>query len=147
MTTSRCDGEPETVIRIVAGLVLHSGRTLLVRKRGTQAFMQPGGKVHDAEAPLQTLERELQEELGCGIVAGSERLLGHFQAPAANEPNAKLQAELYSIELSGEAAPLAEIEDLIWLEVHRPPAVALAPFTEHCVLPLARALSGHGSVQ
>ncbi|EPM86442.1 NUDIX hydrolase, partial [Pseudomonas syringae pv. actinidiae ICMP 18804] len=34
------------VINIAAALLIGAdGRTLLVRKRGTQAFMQPGGKI------------------------------------------------------------------------------------------------------
>lgn len=34
------------IIRIAAALLIGTdGRTLLVRKRGTQAFMQPGGKI------------------------------------------------------------------------------------------------------
>ena len=39
-------------IRIVAAVIVdEAGRLLLVRKRGTQAFMQPGGKI----APGETL--------------------------------------------------------------------------------------------
>lgn len=145
MTTSRSEGQ-ERVIRIVAALVLDAGKTLLVRKRGTQAFMQPGGKIVEPEDPLETLDRELHEELGCRIVPGSERLLGDFEAPAANEPNAWVHAELYSVKLAGEAAPRAEIQDIIWIDVHSRAAVALAPFTEHHVLPLARALAGRGNI-
>ena len=131
--------EQET-IKIVAALVLQSGKTLLVRKHGTRAFMQPGGKVQADETPSQTLDRELREELGSGIVAGSDRLLGHDEGPAANEPDAILHADLYAVELAGEAVPLAEIEDILWLEVDEFADVELAPFTEKFVLPWARRL-------
>jgi hypothetical protein len=49
-------------IRIVAALVQdEAGHVLLVRKRGTRAFMQPGGKLQDSESHLDALERELRE--------------------------------------------------------------------------------------
>ena len=135
---------PEEIITIVAALVIDSGRALLVRKRATRAFMQPGGKAHGGETPSQTLDRELREELGCGIVTGSERLLGRYEGPAANEPQALLRADLYAVELAGEAAPLAEIEEMLWLDLAASAEVELAAFTEHFVLPHARVLAGGG---
>ena len=57
-----------TVIRIVAAVVADErGRLLLVRKRGTTAFMQPGGKLEPGESPVDALAREIREELGVGI--------------------------------------------------------------------------------
>ena len=45
-----------TVIRIVAAVVADErGRLLLVRKRGTTAFMQPGGKPEAGETPAETV--------------------------------------------------------------------------------------------
>src|SRR5580700_3230569 len=50
--------------RIVAALVQDDARrVLLVRKKGTRAFMQPGGKLRESESHLAALERELSEEL------------------------------------------------------------------------------------
>ena len=51
------------IIRIAAALLIDpQGRTLLVRKRGTEAFMQPGGKIEAHEQPVQALVRELQKQ-------------------------------------------------------------------------------------
>lgn len=61
-----------TVIRIVAALVQDESRcVLLVRKKGTRAFMQPGGKLRHSESDLAALERELGEELKCSVRPGS----------------------------------------------------------------------------
>ena len=51
-------------IRIAAALIDDGeGRVFLVRKRGTAAFMQPGGKIDPGETAFQALARELTEEL------------------------------------------------------------------------------------
>jgi 8-oxo-dGTP diphosphatase len=43
----------ENVISVVAALIRdEAGRVLLVRKRGTKAFMQPGGKRDSGESDL-----------------------------------------------------------------------------------------------
>ena len=50
---------PDRVIRVAAAVVTDdAGRFLLVRKRGTTAFMQPGGKIEPGEDPRAALVRE-----------------------------------------------------------------------------------------
>jgi 8-oxo-dGTP pyrophosphatase MutT (NUDIX family) len=110
---------------------------LLVRKRGTRAFMQPGGKLQDAESHLAALERELREELTCSIDPASPVFLGTFTAPAANENGWLVEAALYRVELSGPVRRAAEIEEILWLHPSPPYTVELAPLTREKVLPLA----------
>ena len=131
-------GGPAPVIRIAAAVVVDGGgRTLLVRKRGTLAFMQAGGKVADGETAIQALDRELGEELGCRI--GEEhRLLGRFRAPAANEAGHLVEAELFAVELVGEVEPAAEIEEMVWHDPADLTSRVLAPLTRDHVLPLLR---------
>jgi 8-oxo-dGTP diphosphatase len=127
-------------IRIAAAVIVDErGRTLLVRKRGTQAFMQAGGKLAPDETPEAALRRELREELDCGLV-GAPRPLGCFQAPAANEPGRMVEAELFEVTLNGEIRPAAEIEDAIWHDPDDLASVTLAPLTRDHVLPLVAGL-------
>ncbi|HVQ09898.1 MAG TPA: NUDIX domain-containing protein [Allosphingosinicella sp.] len=141
MTISRSDPDAANVIRIVAALAMdEEGRTLLVRKRGTAAFMQPGGKLIDGESPLVALAREIREELGCGVEAGSGRMLGTFSAPAVNEPGSTVQAQLFAVTLAGKARAQAEIEEAIWVDPVALDGLTLAPLTQTHVMPLARAL-------
>jgi 8-oxo-dGTP pyrophosphatase MutT (NUDIX family) len=62
-------------------LVGEDDRVLLVRKRATKAFMQPGGKIEPCEAPIAALLRELREELGLVIPSHAAIHLGRFTAP------------------------------------------------------------------
>ena len=125
-------------IKIVAALICDdAGRVLLVRKRGTTAFMQPGGKRDPGEDDTAALSREIAEELGCGVIRASIRPLGEFDAIAANEPGWRVQASLYGIDVIGEIAPSREIDETIWSDPAAPPDIPLAPLTREHVLPLA----------
>ncbi|WP_409264213.1 NUDIX hydrolase [Pseudomonas sp. KCJK9000] len=127
------------IIRIAAALLIDpQGRTLLVRKRGTQAFMQPGGKIDAGESAVQALVRELHEELGLLIEPEQAVHLGQFSAPAANEPGYQVQAELFRVDSAEAVAPAAEIEEVLWLAADQAANLTLAPLTRDLILPLYR---------
>ena len=125
-------------IRIVAALIRdRSGRVLLVRKRGTKAFMQLGGKLDAGEDDITALSREISEELGCILDPESVLPLGAFDAAAANEPGFRVEANLYRVDVTGEISPSREIDEAIWVDPASPPDIHLAPLTRDHVLPLA----------
>ena len=127
----------EQVISIVAALIRdEAGRVLLVRKRGTVAFMQPGGKRDRGEDDATALARELDEELGCEVVPGSLRPLGQFVAPSANEPGFQVRASVYAVNVQGIVAARAEIEEIAWIDPMQTEGLTLAPLTRDHVLPL-----------
>jgi 8-oxo-dGTP diphosphatase len=129
--------DPST-IKVVAALISDdAGRVLLVRKRGTMAFMQPGGKRDPGEDDIAALSREIAEELGCSLVPGSIRPLGEFEAVAANEPGRRVHACLDGIDVAGDITPSQEIDETIWIDAAAPPDILLAPLTREHVLPLA----------
>ncbi|MCS4310171.1 8-oxo-dGTP pyrophosphatase MutT (NUDIX family) [Pseudomonas sp. BIGb0381] len=129
-----------STIRIAAALLIGSdGHTLLVRKRGTQAFMQPGGKIDAGEQPAEALARELYEELNLRIKPGDAVYLGHFSAPAANEPGFTVDAELFQVQIDGPVSPAAEIEEVCWIDPAGDGGLVLAPLTRDLILPFYRA--------
>lgn len=129
----------DKIISIVAALIRdEAGRLLLVRKRGTSAFMQPGGKRDAGESDVAALTREIDEELGCSVIAGSVRSLGLFDAPAANEPGFRVKAAVYAVDVDGPVMPQAEIEEAVWADAAMLSQLQLAPLTRDHVLPLAR---------
>jgi 8-oxo-dGTP diphosphatase len=125
-------------IKVVAALIRdEAGRVLLVRKRGTMAYMQPGGKRDPGEDDIAALARELAEELGCCLVRDTIEALGEFDADAANEPGRRVHACLYEVDVSGDFTPNREIDAMIWVDPAMPSDLHLAPLTRDHILPLA----------
>ena len=128
-----------STIRIAAALLIGSdGQTLLVRKRGTQAFMQPGGKIDAGEQPAQALARELHEELNLRIDPNVAVYLGKFSAPAVNEPGFTVEAELFQVNIDVTVTPAAEIEEVRWIDPAGDGGLQLAPLTRDLILPFYR---------
>ena len=132
--------EPKREILIAAAILLNEKRQMLVvRKRGTTQFMQPGGKIDPGETPEQALRRELAEEIGLTLPENAARYEGVFREEAANEPGADVVAHAFTARLHSEVTPQAEIEEVLWLDLDRNPGVTIARLTETQMLPLARA--------
>ena len=128
-------------LRIAAALLTRAdGKTLLVRKRGTEAFMQPGGKIDPGESALDAMARELNEELGLVIAPEHARFLGEFSAVAANEPGFEVNCQLYGVQVEDPVSPAAEIEEAIWVDGENIDQLHLAPLTRDLILPLYRSL-------
>jgi 8-oxo-dGTP pyrophosphatase MutT (NUDIX family) len=130
-------------IRIAAAVMSRSdGRVLLVRKRATESFMQPGGKIEAGEHPEAALRRELSEELGIEVDPNEMTYLGRYTAPAAHEPGRLVDAEIFRVAVARSVSPGAEIEEILWLDPNAPGSVKLAPLTRDKVLPLCSPSSG-----
>jgi len=114
-----------------------AGRMLLVRKRGTAMFMNPGGKLEPGESPAEALARELEEELGRVVPPASLEYLGRFATDAANEAGHGLDAELFRARATGPVAVAAEIEELAWVHPDEMTGMAIAPLVLHHALRFA----------
>lgn len=132
------------MIRIVAAIVFDAnGRMLLVRKRGTTAFMQPGGKFEPGETAPEALVRELNEELGFLLDPAGLESIGRFSALAANEPGHEVDCDVFLLTVASEGEVAAEIEELRWVDPLGIPSVDLpadliAPLTRDVLLPIIR---------
>ncbi len=130
-----------TTLVIVAALLVDSGgRALLVRKRGTTKFMQPGGKPEPGETDAEALARELHEELGLVVDPRELTPVGRFRVAAANESDTILDARVFDapVVVAGVHAA-AEIEELIWIDPAHPGPLDLAPLSAEELLPLLAA--------
>lgn len=128
--------EPKKIFIAAAIILDDDGNMLLVRKRNTEFFMQPGGKIEPTEAPEMALIRELNEELQIDVLVEDLVSLGQFTDIAANEPDHIIVAEMFSIKkVQGDILPAAEIEEVAWFS----PAdshLNLAPLTRNKIVPL-----------
>nr|WP_230976337.1 NUDIX domain-containing protein [Pseudothauera nasutitermitis] len=114
------------------------GQALLVRKRGTRAFMQPGGKLEAGEQAADALCRELAEELGLAVEPAELAYLGRYVEAAANEPGYSVVAETFRLVTDAPVAADAEIEEVRWVDPRAADHLVLAPLTRNHFLALCR---------
>jgi len=126
-----------TVIRVSAVLAVdEAGRLLVVRKRGTQVWMQPGGKPEPGETAAETLARELHEELGVRLEPDELEPLGIFTTDAANEAGATLIADVFRARIEHPVVADAEIDAVTWMHPREFDQHRLAPLITRHMLAL-----------
>ncbi|QCR20360.1 NUDIX hydrolase [Agrococcus sp. SGAir0287] len=131
------------VITVSAVCFSRDGRVLTVRKRGTSMFMLPGGKPEGGETAAACAAREVHEELGVVVDAEALRLVGVFDATAANEAGFTVRATVFAHDGAIEPVVQAELEDARWVD----PAQGIddpqeAPLNREHVFPLLVAARG-----
>lgn len=112
------------------------GRVLTVRKRGTAAYMLPGGKPEPGESPIECALREVDEELGIELTLTDVALFGEYRTWAANEAGFALVATVFRCLHEVQPRLQAELDDLRWVD----PALAIddereAPLNREHVFP------------
>jgi 8-oxo-dGTP diphosphatase len=119
------------VIRVAAAVIVDDlGRLLVVRKRRTSAFMQPGGKIMPGETAMEALRREIAEELDVEVAEAGVQPLGRHVAAAAHEPGHTVEADAFLVSVEGEPRAAAEIDEIAWVDPENPGHIDLAPLTK-----------------
>jgi 8-oxo-dGTP pyrophosphatase MutT (NUDIX family) len=134
-------GAPVNANIVVSAVCVYdaAGRLLTVRKRGTDKFMQPGGKPEPGESAAQAASRELAEEVGVIVAADELEPLGSWLAEAANEAATQIEATVFVAPGTWSARAAAEIAEVRWLDLTGPTPEDLAPLLTDHVLPLLAA--------
>ena len=105
------------IIDKVAWITIQNKKVLLARSKGNDTFYFPGGKREGAESDIQTLLREIKEELGVDITPHTVKYLNTFKTQAhGKEEGVFLETKYYTADFVGQLKPMAEIEELAWYD-------------------------------
>ncbi|TWP50929.1 NUDIX domain-containing protein [Lentzea tibetensis] len=100
----------------VAWIHLVDGEVLGTRSHGKDTYYLPGGKREPGESDVDTLVREIREELSVRIDPATAEHLGTFEAQAHGRADGTIvRMTCYTARHSGELAPANEIAELAWL--------------------------------
>ena len=105
-----------SLVDTVAWVHLENGRILCARPRDKDVFYIPGGKREGAESDLQTLLREIAEELTVALLPGTVTHLGIYEAvqPPGHPDAVRVRMSCYAAGYSGTLAASSEIDELAW---------------------------------
>lgn len=104
------------IIDKVAFIKVKDGKVLLTRSKGKRLFYLPGGKRIGNETDLETLKREIKEELLVDIDINSAEYYGTFYAEADGKaPDVIVKMTCYTAEYYGELQVDNEIDEMEWL--------------------------------
>jgi 8-oxo-dGTP diphosphatase len=104
------------VIDKIAWIHVVDGRILSTRSRGKDVYYLPGGKREPGESDVETLVREIREELDVAITPGSITPAGTFEAQAHGHAAGTLvRMTCYTAEYRGTPEASSEIEEVAWL--------------------------------
>lgn len=105
-----------TTIDKIAWIHLDDGRILSTRSRGKDVYYLPGGKRESGETDVDTLVREVGEELDVAILPATARHLGTFEAQAhGHAGGVTVRMTCYTADHRGTPAASSEIEEVTWL--------------------------------
>ncbi len=105
-----------SIIDKIAWIHLDNGKILSTRSRGKNAYYIPGGKREPGESDIDTLVREIDEELSITIIPATATHVGTYQAQAHGHAEGIIvRMTCYTADHHGVPAPSGEIEEVTWL--------------------------------
>ncbi|MEV0251440.1 NUDIX domain-containing protein [Nocardia sp. NPDC050712] len=101
----------QRLIDTVAWVRIEDGRILCARPHGKDVFYIPGGKREGAETDLQTLLREIEEELTVALLPETVAHVGTYEAA---DNGLLVRMSCYTAEYRGTLTASSEIDALAW---------------------------------
>lgn len=99
-------------------LVIKNNQLLLAYSKNKKAWYLPGGKVDSGETAIQSLQREIKEELNVTLDPELITYYCHIQAQAFGEKsNIIMEQDCYLYELDQEVIPSNEIEEIKYFDL------------------------------
>ena len=105
-----------SIIDKVAFLYLVDGKILSTRSKGKDKYYIPGGKREGTETDLETLVREVKEELTVDILPDTVKYYGTFEAQAHGKAEGVIvKMTCYTANFNGKLSADSEIAEVVWL--------------------------------
>jgi mutator protein MutT len=102
-------------IRKAAALFIDSqGRLLLSKDKHSTKWQVLGGKIETGETPVQTIIREMHEELAVEVEVKQKQYASSSIFPAANDPGKTVQLYYYFCKLFGKPKMIENVEFVRW---------------------------------
>ena len=125
-------------ICIASAVILNTNNELLlVRKKGSNYFQLTGGKIDPNETEIQTVIREIKEEIGLTVSMGELTYLGEHQKKAVNEIETIVHGSIFIVKIENVFTPIIanEIEEYVWLNKNNYTQYTWAHLAEEFVQP------------
>ena len=104
------------MIKTSALVSVKDNKILLVRVRDNTIWYFPGGKIDDGETYLQTVIRELDEELNVQMSADELTYLGEVVTDNHDRTDT-VSVHCYAGDIAQEIKPSAEISEIKWFDL------------------------------
>ena len=105
-----------TIIDKIAYIHLVDGKVLCTRSKGKDVYYSPGGKREGNETDLESLVREIKEELSVDIIPETVQKYGVFEAQADGKAaDVIVKMTCYTAEFTGNLRANSEIAEIAWL--------------------------------
>lgn len=107
----------QIMIRTSALLCVNDGKMLLVRVRDNTIWYFPGGKIDEGETHLQTILRELDEELDIQMQSSELKYLGEIITDNHDRTDT-VSVHCYAGNITKPIKPCAEISEIKWFDLN-----------------------------
>ncbi len=97
----------------VGAIILQSRRLLIARNKDKEMFFLPGGQREGEETDVETLRREVFEELG--VTARAPIFYREFMTPN-HDFSQELRIRAYFINIEGTPEASSEVGELAWVD-------------------------------
>lgn len=125
-------------IRIASAILLNENQDMLVvRKKHSKFYMLPGGKIEGDEKLIDTLIRELYEELELQFSSTDFTFLGTHETDAVNEKDTIVEGNIFLLKSTLDTLPahFCEIEEVCWITKSNYSNYVLAHLLKEFALP------------
>ncbi|WP_414047953.1 NUDIX hydrolase [Macrococcus equi] len=104
---------------VCANLVeIKEDRILLVKVRQNEKYYLPGGKIEAGESDIESLIREMEEELSVKLDASKLTYLDTIAGPAYPDTDNEVELRCYTYEGLGHIEKSSEITDVQYIDMN-----------------------------